>query len=105
VFSLEIAVRMRQDVGYPIEDITEEIDRIQRRSFDHAARLADATGDKTAVREYLQLPKAGPGVQQVPLIPGQTPPAGQPAANPPPPSVLVPPGKTGEISPAEPGPR
>ncbi|WP_406515640.1 hypothetical protein OH809_25275 [Streptomyces sp. NBC_00873] len=68
VFSLETAVRMLQDAGYPIEDIPEEIERIQRRAFDQAARLADATGDNAAVREYLQLPEADP-VPQVPLIP------------------------------------
>ncbi|WP_435279736.1 hypothetical protein [Streptomyces sp. 1222.5] len=66
VFSLETAVRMLQEAGYPIDDIAEEIERIQKRAFDHAARLADATGDNGAVREYLGLPEADP-VQQVPL--------------------------------------
>lgn len=106
VFSLETAVRMLQDAGYPIEDITEEIDRIQRRSFDQAARLADATGDNAAVREYLHLPKADPGVPPVPLIPGQpAPPTAPPAANPAQPTALLPPGQTGSTGPTGPGPR
>ncbi|MEW1701220.1 hypothetical protein, partial [Streptomyces sp. NPDC091278] len=45
VLSLETGVRMLQDAGYPIEDAAEEVARIQKRAFDQAARLADATGD------------------------------------------------------------
>ncbi|WP_073947634.1 phage portal protein [Streptomyces kebangsaanensis] len=92
VFSLETAVRMLQEAGYPIDDVAKEIERIQKRAFDQAARLADATGDNGAVREYLQLPEADP-VPAVPLVPpGQTAPDG-------------PPGKAGEIGPMGPGPR
>lgn len=40
VFSLETAVRILQEAGYPIEDVAEEIERIQKRAFDQAARLA-----------------------------------------------------------------
>jgi hypothetical protein len=69
VFSLETAVRMLQDAGYPIEDAGEEIERIQKRAFDQAARLADATGDNAAVRNYLGLPKADSNVPPVPLLP------------------------------------
>ncbi|WP_327421172.1 hypothetical protein OG763_09980 [Streptomyces sp. NBC_01230] len=69
VFSLETAVRMLQEAGYPVKDVAEEVERIQRRSFDQAARLADATADNAAVREYLGMPKADPGVPPVPLIP------------------------------------
>lgn len=65
--------RLLQGAGYPIEDIAEETDRIQCRSFDQAARLADATGDNAAVREYLGLPKADPGFPPVPLIPAPEP--------------------------------
>ncbi|WP_330309891.1 MULTISPECIES: hypothetical protein [unclassified Streptomyces] len=82
VFSLETAVRMLQGAGYPIEDVAEEIERIQKRAFDQAARLADATGDNTAVREYLGLPEADQ-VHVAPLVqPGQTPPDG-PQTSPP----------------------
>jgi hypothetical protein len=75
VFSLETAVRMLQEAGYPIDEVAEEIERIQSRAFDQAARLADATGDNAAVRDYLGLPEADP-VPTVPLIPAQP---GQPA--------------------------
>ncbi|MEU3522128.1 hypothetical protein ABZ770_44070 [Streptomyces sp. NPDC006654] len=113
MFSLETAVRMLQEAGYPIEDIAEEIERIQKRAFDQAARLADATGDNDVVREYPGLPKADP-VQQVPLIDpanaGQTAPQdGQSAsshpAQPQPPEQLPTPGATGAVGAGGPGPR
>ncbi|MCX5206863.1 hypothetical protein OG897_36370 [Streptomyces sp. NBC_00237] len=66
--SLETAVRMLMDAGYPIEDVSEEIGRIQSRAFDAVARLADATGDAAVVGEYLGLAEADPGVLTVPLI-------------------------------------
>ncbi|KOX33006.1 MULTISPECIES: hypothetical protein [unclassified Streptomyces] len=74
VISLETGVRMLQDAGYPIEDAAEEIERIQKRAFEQAARLADATGDNAVVREYLGLPKADPGVPPAPLPPAGSPP-------------------------------
>ncbi|MFH8582698.1 hypothetical protein, partial [Streptomyces zaomyceticus] len=77
VFSLDTAVRMLQEAGYPIEDVANEIERIQKRAFDQAARLADATGDNAAVREYLGLPEADP-VPTVPLV--QPPTADGPSA-------------------------
>ncbi|MEU2857540.1 hypothetical protein ABZ672_03790 [Streptomyces mirabilis] len=73
VFSLETAVRMLQEAGYPIDEVAEEIERIQKRAFDQAARLADATGDNATVRDYLQLPPADPGVPPVPVLPLQAP--------------------------------
>lgn len=72
VFSLETAVRMLQEAGYPVKDVAEEVERIQRRAFDQAARLADATGDNAVVREYLGLPKADPGIPSVPLFSGRS---------------------------------
>ncbi|MFC9265858.1 hypothetical protein ACFT25_39280 [Streptomyces hydrogenans] len=60
---------MLQDAGYPVQSAAEEVVRIQRRAFEAAARLADATGDNAAVREYLGLPKADPGVPSVLLPP------------------------------------
>ncbi|MGW4047786.1 hypothetical protein [Streptomyces sp. NPDC004721] len=83
VFSLETAVRMLQEAGYPIDDVAKEIERIQKRAFDQAARLADATGDNGAVREYLQLPEADP-IPPVPLISA----AQQPSRSAAPPSQL-----------------
>ncbi|MFE7129364.1 hypothetical protein ACFVIM_00695 [Streptomyces sp. NPDC057638] len=56
VLSVETAVRMLMDAGYPIDDAQAEIARIEARAFDAAARLADATGDAAAVRRYLGLP-------------------------------------------------
>ncbi|GHE80316.1 hypothetical protein GCM10014715_39670 [Streptomyces spiralis] len=113
VFSLETAVRMLQEAGYPIDDIAGEIEQIQKRAFDQAARLADATGDNGVVREYLGLPKADP-VQQVPLVDptqvGQAAPQdGSPAsphpAQPQAPAQLAPPGATGAVGAGGPGPR
>lgn len=48
---------MLRDAGYPIDDAQHEIELIQVRAFDAAARLADATGDNTAVRTYLRCRK------------------------------------------------
>ncbi|WP_406126853.1 hypothetical protein [Streptomyces sp. NBC_00989] len=58
VLSVETGVRMLIDSGYPIDDAQAEIERIESRAFDAAARLADATGDNAAVRAYLGLPAA-----------------------------------------------
>ncbi|MFE5089436.1 hypothetical protein ACFRCI_03350 [Streptomyces sp. NPDC056638] len=69
VMSLETGVRMLMDAGYPIEDASEEIERIQARAFEQAARLADATADNAAVRKYLGLPEVGPETGRVPLTP------------------------------------
>ncbi|MFF0164153.1 hypothetical protein ACFYRY_42755 [Streptomyces sp. NPDC005263] len=55
VISVETGVQMLSDAGYPIDDAQEEIDRIQSRAFEAAARLADATGDNAAVRAFLGL--------------------------------------------------
>lgn len=55
VLSLETAIRMLMDAGFPIEDAAQEIERIQSRSFDQAKTLADATGDSGAVGDYLGL--------------------------------------------------
>ncbi|MFI1100277.1 hypothetical protein [Streptomyces melanogenes] len=71
VLSVETGVRMLIDAGYPITDAQEEIHRIQSRAFDAAARLADATGDNAAVRDYLRLPEADSGVPPVPLLPNR----------------------------------
>ncbi|MEH0609094.1 hypothetical protein [Streptomyces scabiei] len=68
VLSVETGVRMLMDAGYPIDDAHEEILRIQKRAFDAAARLADATGDNAAVREYLSLPEADPELSRFALV-------------------------------------
>ncbi|MFE4915815.1 hypothetical protein ACFRCX_30385 [Streptomyces sp. NPDC056652] len=81
VLSLETGVRMLADAGYPIDDIEEEIERIQSRQFEQAKFLADATGDSKAVGDYLGIdiaPVPEPPVVQLPGLPEQT--AGDPAA-------------------------
>lgn len=68
VLSVETGIRMLIDAGYPIDDAKAEIERIQARAFEAAARLADATGDNAAVREYLGLPETGaehPGISLI----------------------------------------
>lgn len=66
VLSVETGVRMLINAGYPIDDAEAEIERIQSRAFEAAARLADATGDNAAVRRYLGLPAADSGILAIP---------------------------------------
>ncbi len=68
ILSLETGVRMLMDAGCPINDVQEEIERIEQRAFAAAARLADATGDNAAVRAYLGLPQEDAGIPAVPLV-------------------------------------
>lgn len=58
LISLETAVTMLVEVGFPIEDIAEEIRLIEQRDYDGANSLADATGDVALVRDRLGLGKA-----------------------------------------------
>lgn len=53
VISLETAIRMLQEVGWPIEDAEEEIKRIDSRSFEDARMLADALGNAEEVAKFL----------------------------------------------------
>ncbi|NJA59175.1 hypothetical protein [Streptomyces sp. NEAU-H3] len=53
VLSLETGVRMLVEAGFPIDDIGEEIERIQSRSFTAARDLADALGNPEEVAAYL----------------------------------------------------
>ncbi|MDX2870530.1 hypothetical protein PV443_36320 [Streptomyces scabiei] len=53
VISLETAVRMLMDAGWPIEDAEQEIQQIQSRSFEEARMLADALGNPDEVAGYL----------------------------------------------------
>ncbi|MFF9787189.1 hypothetical protein [Streptomyces nigrescens] len=55
VLSLETGVRMLDEAGFPVEGVTEEIERIQSRAFEAAKALADATGDSGAVGDFLGL--------------------------------------------------
>ncbi|MFF6844647.1 hypothetical protein ACFY8X_38655 [Streptomyces tanashiensis] len=69
VMSLETAVRMLRESGWPIDDIEAEITQIQSRRFEQARYLADATGSTDAVGEYLGIdiePDPTPPVVQLP---------------------------------------
>jgi hypothetical protein len=78
--SLETAVTMMLEVGIPIDDVAEEIRRIEQRDYQGANDLADATGDPDAVYDYLGRTRATP----------DAPPAGPPA-----PAPIVPPASAG----------
>lgn len=51
--SLETATLMLLEAGLPIEDVAEEVLRIQSRDFKGANLLLDATGDQPGVYDYL----------------------------------------------------
>lgn len=65
LISLETAVRMLQEGGLPIENVRDEVRRIQSRDVETANGLADAVNDQAIVRRYLGLGPA-PEVQAVP---------------------------------------
>jgi hypothetical protein len=93
VMSLETGLKMLKTAGFPIEDIQEEIERIQSRRFADAVQLADATGSTDAVGNFLGIditPDPAPPAPQLPPVPGQT-----PADLIPPTSENTPPGQTG----------
>ncbi|WP_448333478.1 hypothetical protein [Streptomyces sp. DSM 41534] len=69
VLSLETAVRMLVEAGFPIDDAAEEVKRIESRQFEKARALADATGDTGAVGDFLGLdlnPDPSPPAPQLP---------------------------------------
>ncbi|MFB7222459.1 hypothetical protein [Streptomyces sp. NPDC056227] len=53
VISLETAIRMLTEAGWPITDAEKEIEQIQARSFDQARLLADALGNPDEVAAFL----------------------------------------------------
>lgn len=74
VMSLETGIKMLVDVGFPIDDISEEIERIQSRQYDKARTLADATGDMQLVGDFLGVtidePEPAPTQPPPPNLPG-----------------------------------
>ncbi|MFG3244216.1 hypothetical protein [Streptomyces sp. NPDC048157] len=72
VISLETAIRMLAEAGWPIEDAEKEIEQIQARSFEQARLLADALGNPEEVAKFLgrQAPAepVAPAVQ-LPAVP------------------------------------
>lgn len=95
VISLETAVGMMLEVGIPIEDIQEEILRIQHRDFEGADLLLTALGNEEEVFKYLgrkfdaaaaaaaQQAAAGPTGAARPAPPGAPPPPPVNLPNPP----------------------
>lgn len=58
VISLETAVQMLIESGYPIEDLVEEINRIQQRDYAGAMEILTLTGNPEAAMEYLGMDPA-----------------------------------------------
>lgn len=95
IISQETAVRMLvEDGGLPIDDATEEVQRIREQDFDAAVKLLDALGNEDVVWEFLNRkrppqesppPRTSPGDQ------------GQPA------NVPLPQANGGQLPPATPG--
>lgn len=56
--SLETAVIMLIDAGYPIEDWVEEISRIQARDYEAAQQIMAITGNPEYAAEFLGIPAA-----------------------------------------------
>lgn len=56
--STETAVRMLADAGLPIDDVAEEVRRIDQRNAEHAEQILAATGDVNAAREFLGMDPA-----------------------------------------------
>lgn len=81
VISLETAVRMLIEAGWPIEDADQEIQQIQARAFEDARTLADATGDTQLVSAFLGTTitpdPAAPSPQLPETPPADSNPAGQ----------------------------
>ncbi|WP_030756575.1 hypothetical protein [Streptomyces sp. NRRL F-5135] len=77
VLSLETAVRMLTEAGFPIDDMEKEIEQIQSRAFAQARDLADALGNPDEVADFLG--RKAP--EQPPVPPIQLPP--QPGVQPP----------------------
>ncbi|QBJ94433.1 hypothetical protein D0Z67_29115 (plasmid) [Streptomyces seoulensis] len=86
VISLETAIRMLQDAGWPISDAQAEVKQIESRSFEAARQLADATGDTKLVADYLGVDinpdPTPPPAPQLPGLPSDNTPTNQPDAQP-----------------------
>ncbi|MET8571771.1 hypothetical protein [Streptomyces sp. NPDC004783] len=73
VISKETAVRMLMEAGFPIEDVEEELKRIDSRSFADARNLADALGNPEETARFLG--RQAPDEPETPPI--VLPPAGE----------------------------
>lgn len=69
--SIETAVRMLMEAGFPIEEAGAEVERIRMEDFEKAGQMLDATGDMEAVRKRLKLTGPAPTPPQPPApVPG-----------------------------------
>lgn len=66
IISLETAVRMLTEAGWPIDDAEVEIEQIQARSFEQARMLADALGNPDEVADFLG--RQAPDEQPAPAV-------------------------------------
>ena len=73
LISLATAHKMLQEVGIPITDPGKEAVEINKRDFEGASQLLDATGNEKAVGDYLGVEVDKPDPQQI-IMPNQVPP-------------------------------
>ncbi|MDK0524996.1 hypothetical protein [Streptomyces sp. ML-6] len=66
VISLETAIRMLTEAGWPIDGAEKEIEQIQARSFEQARMLADALGNPDEVAAFLG--RQAPDEQVAPAV-------------------------------------
>jgi hypothetical protein len=76
LISRQTAQKMLQEVGVPIDDLVSESDEIDKRDYENAIRILDATGNPTLVSEFLGGVEVGavtpPTVPPVPGDQGQS---------------------------------
>jgi hypothetical protein len=72
VISLETAIRMLVEAGWPIDDAAKEIEQIQARSFEDARLLADALGSVDEVAAFLGRQAPEQREAPTPNLPGTT---------------------------------
>jgi hypothetical protein len=82
--SLETAITMLIEASIPIQNVLEEVQRIQERDFAAAADLFTATGDQDLVYEFLGRtpPPPDPAPPAVTVVPGNQPIPPNPGADP-----------------------
>jgi hypothetical protein len=64
LISAETAIRMLIEVGFPIDDIAEELQKIDARDYEGAVQLLDATGSDEAVENMLGVKIERPSAQE-----------------------------------------
>jgi hypothetical protein len=88
--SLETGLKMLQEVGIPVQNIASEITAIEKRNYEAAVQLFDATNNPQAVQDKLGVKVEGPppppnaAFGNQPLPPDNQPQPNQPPGNQPP---------------------